>query len=158
MTRLLFKKQWLYLWAAGLLHVSWLMWPGGGASLTAETNYSPQETRINVANQPGSDLAEKLAACIQQLGPTGGICDATSITGRQTTKADPFAGSDGMVKILLGKVTIETSHSWGLPDRSELAGVGRDTVLRLAPGANSNLVVNAGEDAGANGISIHDLT
>src|SRR5215831_404727 len=114
MTRLLFKGYGLYLGAVGLLLVSCLTLPGGGSLLTAETANSAQETRINVANQPGSDLGEKLAACIQQLGPTGGICDATSITGRQTAKADPFAGSDGMVKILLGKVTIETSHSWGL--------------------------------------------
>jgi hypothetical protein len=148
------KSFWFSLLAVGLFPVSGLVLPGSNL-LAAQTE---EENRINVANQPGADLGEKLAYCIRQLGPGGGICDAHLISGAQVVKKDPFAGSDGMVKVLLGNVTIETRQGWSLPDKTELAGEGRSTVLRLAPGANSHLISNAGRKNGNNGISIHDLT
>jgi hypothetical protein len=156
MTKPLQNPFWLYLLAAVLFPVSGLILPG--SNLLAAQSEQSEENRINVATQPGADLGEKLAYCIQQLGPGGGTCDARSISGRQIAKDDPFAGSDGMVRVLLGNVTIETSQAWSLPDKTELAGEGRNTVLRLAPGANSHLISNAGRKKGNSGISIHDLT
>ena len=151
MTRPLKKPVWLYLLAAGLVQFSGLISPAGSHLLG-------QENRINVETQPGADIGEKLAYCIRQLGPGGGACDARSISGRQIAKADPFVGSDGLVRVLLGNVTIETSQAWNLPDKTELAGEGHGTVLRLAPGANSHLIGNAGRKNGNKKIFIHDLT
>jgi hypothetical protein len=156
MTKPLKKPVWLYLLAAGLVQVSGLISPVGSHLLAQRAR--PEENRINVETLPGADLGEKLAYCIRLLGPNGGTCDARSISGSQTAKADPFAGSDGIVKVLLGNVTIETAQAWSLPDKTELAGAGRSTVLRLASGANSHLIGNAGRKKGNDGISIHDLT
>ena len=60
--------------------------------------------------------------------------------------------------MLLGNVTIDTLETWGLPDYLELAGKGSSTVLRLAPGANKDLIQNAGGIRGNRRISVHDLT
>jgi hypothetical protein len=148
---------WLYLLAGGLTVIAG-MTLFTGRYRAAQHRQAEEENRINVANQPGEDLGERLASCIRQLGPVGGICDARSISGRQTVKADPFVGSDGTVKVLLGNVTIETAQPWGLPDKVDLAGTGSNTVLRLAAGVNSHLIGNAGRKKGNNGVSIHDLT
>jgi hypothetical protein len=150
------KAFWFFL-AAGLTVICGLMLFTVRYE-AAQRKHAGAENRINVANQPGEDLGEKLASCIRQLGPTGGTCDAGSISGRQIVKADPFAGSEGTVKVLLGNVTIETAQAWGLPDKTELAGTGRNTVLRLAPGVNGHLIGNAGGKNGNRGIFIHDLT
>jgi hypothetical protein len=100
MTKPLKKPVWLYLLAAGLVQVSGLISPVGSHLLAQRAR--PEENRINVETLPGADLGEKLAYCIRLLGPNGGTCDARSISGSQTAKADPFAGSDGIVKVLLG--------------------------------------------------------
>ncbi|HEY7404738.1 MAG TPA: right-handed parallel beta-helix repeat-containing protein [Candidatus Angelobacter sp.] len=151
------ERSWIYVLAAVAMVIGGLMLLNGKYHAAQQTE-SKEENLINVVNQPGSDLGEKLASCIRQLGPGGGTCDARAISGRQSAMADPFAGSDGMVKILLGNVTIETSRPWELPDKVELAGEGRATVLQLAPGANKHLIGNAGHKDGNNGIFIHDLT
>ena len=156
MTRPLQNLLRFCLLAAALLLASTLILSRG--NFLAVQKAPSEKTRIDVAAQPGADLGEKLAFCLQQLGPVGGICDARSISGQHISRTDPFAGSGGMVKVLLGNVTIETSQPWGLPDRAELAGSGRGTVLRLAPGVNSHLIGNAGRKNGNSGISIHDLT
>ncbi|HET9364028.1 MAG TPA: hypothetical protein VFP71_03475, partial [Candidatus Angelobacter sp.] len=131
------KRIWHYLVAAGMLQA------GNNYFLLAQSARSVDKNRIKVETQPGANLGEKLASCIRELGPSGGTCDALSISGRQVAKVDPFAGSEGMVKVLLGSVIIETAQPWALPDKVELAGRGPGTVLRLAPGVNSNLIVNA---------------
>jgi len=151
MTKLLQKIVWHYLVAASLLQV------GSNYFLLAHSARSAGDNRIRVETQQGANMGEKLASCIRELGPSGGTCDALSISGSQVAQADPFAGSNGMVKVLLGNVTIETAQPWALPDKVELAGKGPGTVLRLAPGVNSNLIVNANKENGNSGISIHDL-
>jgi parallel beta helix pectate lyase-like protein len=115
-------------------------------------------TRINVANEPGSDLGEKLGSCVRRLVPEGGTCDALSLTGRQVVGVDPFVQNVGPLRVLLGKVTVEMSRGLDLPNDIELAGQGSDTTLRLAPGVNSDLIRNAGGAQGNHGIFIHDLT
>src|SRR5215467_1321324 len=90
------------------------------------------EKKIIVAEEPGGNLGEKLKQCLHDLGSEGGVCDATSMSGQQVAKTDPFAGTTGSVKVLLGNATIETSQGWNLPDHVELAGQGLTTVLRLA--------------------------
>jgi len=156
MTKKLQKGFWLSLLIAGVFCASG-QWFFARDLLVEQASSPSQGKQINVATQPGSDFGEKLVSCIRQLAPDGGTCDATSISGNQVVKSDPFAGSNGMVRVLLGHVMIEVAKTWGLPNGVELAGQGSNTVLRLAPGANSNLIVNA-KDSGNNWISIHDLT
>src|SRR5262249_15186862 len=100
---------------------------------------------------------EKLAACIRELGPAGGICDASALSGQQRVRDDPFAGSDGMVRVLLGEVIIETSETWKLPDKTELAGRGAGTTLRMAA-ADKGVITNSSPESGNSNISVHDLT
>lgn len=107
--------------------------------------------------EPGQDLGEKLRSCIRRLVPDGGTCDALSLTGRQVSGSDPFVQNVGPLRVLLGDVTIEISQAWGLPSDTELAGRGSGTVLRLAPGVNSDFIKNAAI-RGNHGIFIHDLT
>jgi len=116
------------------------------------------QTRVNVAAEPGADFGEKLRSCIRRLVPDGGTCDALSITGAQTVTSDPFAGAVGPLRVLLGNVTIDTVETWGLPGNLDLSGKGKTTVLRLAAGANKDLIRNAGGIRGNRRIWLHDLT
>ena len=116
------------------------------------------QNRINVATEPGADFGEKLRSCVRRLVPDGGTCDALSISGAQTVTNDPFAGAVGPLRVLLGDVTIETLETWGLPGNLDLSGKGNATVLRLAPGANKDLIRNAGGIRGNRRIWLHDLT
>jgi Right handed beta helix region len=116
------------------------------------------QNRINVATEPGTDFGEKLRSCIRRLVPDGGTCDALSISGTQTINENPFTGAVGPLRILLGDVTIETLDTWGLPGNLDLSGKGKSTVLRLAPGANKDLIRNAAGIRGNRRIWLHDLT
>lgn len=116
------------------------------------------QNRINVATEPGADFGERLRSCVRRLVPEGGTCDALSVSGTQTSAVNPFAGAIGPLRVLLGNVTIDALETWGLPDNIELAGKGNGTVLRLAPGANKDLIQNAGGIGGNRKISVHDLT
>jgi hypothetical protein len=116
------------------------------------------QNRINVATEPGADFGEKLRSCIRRLVPDGGTCDALSISGTQTVTENPFTGAVGPLRILLGDVTIDTLDTWGLPGNLDLSGKGKGTVLRLAPGANKDLIRNASGIRGNRRIWLHDLT
>jgi hypothetical protein len=116
------------------------------------------QNRINVATEPGADFGEKLRSCIRRLVPDGGTCDALSISGTQTVTENPFTGAEGPLRILLGDVTIETLDTWGVPGNLDLSGKGKSTVLRLAAGANKDLIRNAGGIRGNRRIWLHDLT
>ncbi|HKR95049.1 MAG TPA: hypothetical protein VJW55_06795, partial [Candidatus Angelobacter sp.] len=127
MTKKLQKGFWLSLLIAGVFCASG-QWFFARDLLVEQASSPSQGKQINVATQHGSDFGEKLVSCIRQLAPDGGTCDATSISGNQVVKSDPFAGSNGMVRVLLGHVTIEVAKTWGLPNRVELAGQGSNTV------------------------------
>jgi len=64
----------------------------------------------------------------------------------------------GPLRILLGDVTIETLDTWRVPGNLHLSGKGKSTVLRLAAGANKDLIRNAGGIRGNRRIWLHDLT
>src|SRR5262249_52140222 len=130
----------------------------GQPGLLAQLPRPVPRTRLNVANEPGKDLGEKLRSCIRRLVPDGGTCDALSLSGRQVTGSDPFVQNVRPLRVLLGNVTIEIAQAWGLPSDIELAGKGGATVLRLAAGVNSDFIRNAGGTQGNRGIFIHDLT
>jgi hypothetical protein len=134
------------------------MVPKASARMLPQLPRPVPENRINVATEPGANFGEKLRGCIRRLVPNGGTCDAISIAGAQTVTDDPFAGAVGPLRVLLGNVTIDSQEAWKLPDNIELAGKGSGTVLRLAPGANKDLIRNAGGIRGNRRISIHDLT
>jgi hypothetical protein len=129
-----------------------------GASMLPQLPIPVPQNRINVATEPGANFGEKLRSCVRRLVPDGGTCDALSITGTQTVTGNPFSGAVGPLRVLLGNVTIDTLETWGLPGDLDLGGKGKGTVLRLAPGANKDLIRNAGGIRGNRRIWIHDLT
>jgi hypothetical protein len=116
-------------------------------------------TTVQVSDMPGQNFGEKLKACIAKLGAQGGVCDATKISGPQTSQVDPFTAATGPVRVHLGSATITTSKGWAMTDNSVLAGIDTNQAkLVLADGAKGDLIANAAGAKGNHHIVLHNLT
>jgi parallel beta-helix repeat protein len=92
---------------------------------------------VYCARYPGTDASRKLAACFAALPATGGVADATGITGVQTLSFDPFQGVSKPIQLLLGAARYDLRAGLHLPTQSQIIGAGIDkTILREADGVS----------------------
>ena len=88
----------------------------------------------------GKSFGEKLEQCFRKLGERGGICDATSVHGTQSSVINPFREARGPVQVRLADIEVRLKTAWLLPDHSVLSGAGSRSRLVLADGAEGDLL------------------
>jgi len=107
------------------------------ASIAFASSAVAQTATAYCAQYPGTDASRKLAACFAALPATGGVADATGITGMQTLSFDPFQGVSKPIQLLLGTARFDFRAGLHLPTQSQIigAGIGK-TILREADGVS----------------------
>lgn len=104
----------------------------------------------------GKSFGEKLEQCFRKLGERGGICDATSVHGTQSSVINPFREARGPVQVRLADIEVRLKTAWLLPDHSVLSGAGSRLVL--ADGAEGDLLGNSDRSRGNRGIEVYDIS
>ncbi len=86
---------------------------------------SNSQTVVYADKFPGDDAAAKISAAIASLSSDGGIVDATNFKGIQYTHANPLAGVNKPLLLLLGPSTFLADAPWVLPPAVIVRGMGR---------------------------------
>jgi len=77
----------------------------------SESNLTTKYEPYDVRRYPGSDLSVQLSAAAGALSSSGGIIDASNVTGTQTISEDFFDGITVPMHIIFGNYTVEMDMS-----------------------------------------------
>jgi hypothetical protein len=106
-------------------------------SIWQRDHVEPRKAKVaNCSSYAGSDAGTRIAACIADLPPDGGIADAEGITELQALSIDPFQGIKKPVVLVLGAGTY-TTVPLQLPSNFTLI-FARSTIIRAAKGYTVN--------------------
>jgi parallel beta-helix repeat protein len=83
-------------------------------------------TNVRYANAfSGADAGARIAACIADLPPTGGTCDARELEGAQSITSDVFSGVTKPGTLLLGAATYTVTAQQNVPSNWKIIGAGK---------------------------------
>ena len=90
------------------------------ATAISQLAVAPSTTRF-CEQFPAATVEAKIAACVADLPTSGGVADATGLTGTQSISTDPFVGVTKPVLLKVGSVRYVINTNLVVPSNVTIA-------------------------------------